>query len=80
MEKQPPRLAQFDATSNPIEELDPVARFQSVDRRAHRGRREVQGLGGSREVFALSHGDENPELLERHNHPIQSNEICIILR
>ena len=45
-EKQPPRLAQFDAASNPIEEVNPIAGFQSVDRRAHRRRGEVQRLGG----------------------------------
>jgi hypothetical protein len=74
--KQPSRLAQLDAASNPMEEVDPVAGFQSVDRRAHRGRCEVQRLGSSREVLALSDGDKNPELVKRH-YEILSNESCI---
>ncbi|HEY4969153.1 MAG TPA: hypothetical protein VII35_04560 [Steroidobacteraceae bacterium] len=64
--KQPSRLAQLNAASNPMEKADPIASFQSVDRRAHRGRGEVQGLGGSREVLALGDGDKNPELIKGH--------------
>jgi hypothetical protein len=79
-EKTAARLAQFDATSDPIKEVGPAAGLQSVDRCAHRGRRKVQGLGGSRKVFAFSDGDKNPKLIERHIHPSQSNGICIILR
>ena len=68
--KQPSRLAQFDAASNPMEEVDPVAGLQSMDCRAHRGRGEVQGLGGPREVLALGDGDKNPELVQCHNYQL----------
>jgi hypothetical protein len=71
--EQPSRLAQFDAASDSMEEMDPIAGFQSMDRRAHRGRGEVQGLSGSREVLALGDGDKNPKLVKRHDYQILSN-------
>ena len=55
-------LAQFDPTSNAMEEMYAIAAFQSMDRGADRGRGQVQGLRSACKVFALSHSDENAQV------------------
>jgi hypothetical protein len=77
LQKDAPCLAQFDAPPDAVEQLHAVARLQRLNGGAHRRRREIQGLGGAREMFALGDGDENPELFE--GHIIQLNRTNIVL-
>ncbi len=60
-------IGQLDAPTGPVKQPDAITLFQPADRRADGRGRQMQRLGGLREMFALRHGDENAQLLQRHH-------------
>ena len=57
---------QLDAAPDPIEQLRVMPRLQSRDRMARGGLREIQGVGGLRNVLSVGDRNENAKLLQGH--------------